>query len=356
MDEDLNDNAPEQDDFDDVPESEVQPPATSASVDMEAMSISQPDQPIPASEEDRLQEISKYSRALYSAKQDFVVGFDVTDPEEQAKLSARMARFGVAPTPKVEMEKRIMKFGNPFDSAYKAKCIEERHEPSATAKPRPSAVYLYGTDTLTTKDILQLFSTYCPAYVEWINDSSCNVVWDDDYGARRVLSNAAALIAVESDGATNASPDFSWRSFVSVHPKAKFLLVRLACSEDVKKPGARAASHFYSQRPKAIPRPAKKPQPEKRLVEPETEADTFHREARRMKLYSDDGTDAPAPSSLAARLGHVATAAVSGDEPGETPVQEATATTHDTPMVQEEGVVTTARTSVFSRLGMPLAS
>jgi hypothetical protein len=35
--------------------------------------------------------------------------------EEQAKLSARMARFGVAPTPKVEMEKRIMKFGNPFD-------------------------------------------------------------------------------------------------------------------------------------------------------------------------------------------------------------------------------------------------
>jgi len=38
---------------------------------------------------------------------------------------------------------------------------------------------------------MQYFDGYAPSWVEWINDSSCNVVFEDEQGANRVLDTFA---------------------------------------------------------------------------------------------------------------------------------------------------------------------
>lgn len=52
---------------------------------------------------------------------------------------------------------------------------EERKDVSLTAERRPEAIHLYGVDLMSTNDIMQYFADYLPSYVEWINDSSCEL-------------------------------------------------------------------------------------------------------------------------------------------------------------------------------------
>ena len=38
---------------------------------------------------------------------------------------------------------------------------------------RPDAIHLYGTDDLSTDDILHYFADYSPHHIEWIDDTHC---------------------------------------------------------------------------------------------------------------------------------------------------------------------------------------
>lgn len=51
--------------------------------------------------------------------------------------------------------------------------FEERREAAPDAERRPEAIYVYGVDVMSTKDLLTYFGDYGPTFVEWINDSSC---------------------------------------------------------------------------------------------------------------------------------------------------------------------------------------
>lgn len=44
-----------------------------------------------------------------------------------------------------------------------------------------------GTDDMSTEDVLEYFGKYGPAAIEWIDDTSCNVVWNDRISAARAL-------------------------------------------------------------------------------------------------------------------------------------------------------------------------
>lgn len=44
-----------------------------------------------------------------------------------------------------------------------------------------------GTDDMSTEDVLEYFGKYGPAAIEWIDDSSCNVLWNDKISAARAL-------------------------------------------------------------------------------------------------------------------------------------------------------------------------
>jgi len=50
---------------------------------------------------------------------------------------------------------------------------------------RSDAVHLYGVDIMNNSDCMAYFAEYGPVFVEWINDTSCNVVFADEHTARR---------------------------------------------------------------------------------------------------------------------------------------------------------------------------
>jgi Nuclear cap-binding protein subunit 3 len=62
---------------------------------------------------------------------------------------------------------------------------------------RPDALHVYGVDLVGTRDLLAFFSTYGPTYVEWIDDSSCNVLFPDEFTVKRLLVQIGEALAAE---------------------------------------------------------------------------------------------------------------------------------------------------------------
>uniref|UniRef100_UPI00358E6409 nuclear cap-binding protein subunit 3 isoform X2 n=1 Tax=Myxine glutinosa TaxID=7769 RepID=UPI00358E6409 len=60
---------------------------------------------------------------------------------------------------------------------------------------RLEALCLQGVEDFSTEQVFEIFRSYGPASIEWINDSTCNVVWLDEHSATRVLLNLGALPA-----------------------------------------------------------------------------------------------------------------------------------------------------------------
>jgi hypothetical protein len=140
----------------------------------------------------------------------FITGIDLFDPEEEAKRAARAAKFGAmleltpeqkALREKAEAEREArearQKSAAPAASGEdapagddaamdaeaapppKADILEERVDPELDAVWRNDAVHLYGVDHMTTAECMGYFGEYGPVFCEWINDSSCNVVFND---------------------------------------------------------------------------------------------------------------------------------------------------------------------------------
>eukprot|EP00118_Oscarella_pearsei_P028324 m.1878 g.1878 ORF g.1878 m.1878 type:complete len:384 (+) comp7998_c0_seq2:37-1188(+) len=148
-------------------------------------------------------------------------------------------------------------------------------------KVRQDALFLLGTDKMSTKDVLAIFDIHGPSSVEWINDSSCNVVWDNSSSATDALVSLGKNIICEvergsedaemplvttqeeknkddnptdeepkilveevSDQSTASSQSDYWRLGPS-HKKAAFLIIRRATTGDCKVTGASRHSRYY---------------------------------------------------------------------------------------------------------------
>lgn len=95
--------------------------------------------------------------------------------EDELKKRARAARFQTA--------------YDGGEGLMDVDLLEERRPlppPGAVAR-RPEAVYVYGVDVLSTSDLLRYFSEWGPTFVEWLDDSSANVVFADELTAKRAL-------------------------------------------------------------------------------------------------------------------------------------------------------------------------
>ncbi|KXZ55537.1 hypothetical protein GPECTOR_2g1086 [Gonium pectorale] len=128
---------------------------------------------------------------------------DLFSQEERDKRAARAARFQLeaplAPAldsyrPDEELEaraRRAVKFGVSYQPTEAVlmdmDLYETRKEVGANVERRPEAVYLYGVDVMSTKEVLSYFSEYGPVFVEWIDDSSCNVLFADGNSAKRAM-------------------------------------------------------------------------------------------------------------------------------------------------------------------------
>lgn len=127
--------------------------------------------------------------------------------------------------------------------------VAPRREHCNFAPLRQNVVHCFGVDFLSTKDVLGLFQKFDPKEIEWLDDSSCNVVLGDDVVAVNVIKSLA-----HSD--PRASSDEPWtvtkplQLVVTEHPKRMsksktrrapmkevHLQIRVATEADRKDPG-----------------------------------------------------------------------------------------------------------------------
>lgn len=188
----------------------------------------------------------------------FTTGFDVSSQDEVGKREQRMKRFntpefalaystetvralsdGVTQDEwqekqreKEKRQERARKFGlsetaaadrkdlTPASDKVRQERCDVRASDSdsamtAAAVFRDDAVHVYSLDErfqqVRTSDVLAYFVGYGPSYVEWINDSSCTVVFQDPFTAGRALVSLGEEVPLQTKpqapAAAAAGPD-----------------------------------------------------------------------------------------------------------------------------------------------------
>ena len=65
---------------------------------------------------------------------------------------------------------------------------------------------MYGVDLIGTRDLLNFFSMYGPTYVEWIDDSSCNVLFPDEFTVKRLLVQLGEVLSADDVAKVDGAP------------------------------------------------------------------------------------------------------------------------------------------------------
>ncbi|CAD7697801.1 unnamed protein product [Ostreobium quekettii] len=122
---------------------------------------------------------------------------DQISAEELEARKRRAEKFG----PVQEMQpavKKLKLINRPFPERL---LLEGRIDADPSLRRRLDTVHMYGVDLMSSKDVLRYFTDYGPTYVEWINDSSCNIVFGDGGSAMRAISELGTPVSVPEAGA-----------------------------------------------------------------------------------------------------------------------------------------------------------
>ncbi|KAI8332008.1 hypothetical protein BD560DRAFT_415479 [Blakeslea trispora] len=126
------------------------------------------------------------------------------------------------------------------ESLFEDEDVKE-HEYEFEGIPRPSVLFLQGVDDLSTAEITSHVNSTLLQKVQWINDASCNLVFESQDQA----TEAARLLLKDP---SNSSLDH-----LTLQPAKPFikddrsidLFIRIATDEDVKERGSREKSRYY---------------------------------------------------------------------------------------------------------------
>ncbi|KAG6442613.1 hypothetical protein O3G_MSEX002440 [Manduca sexta] len=140
------------------------------------------------------------------------------------KLEERARRFGLNLTGnRVITQKQI-------DDLYENFGIEignERHF-------RFDSIHLSGIDGLTTKEIFQYLEDYKPLSLEWIDNTSCNVVCQDHISAAlALLAHSREINDQHLKETLVEKSNYHWREGVP-HPRKDLIFMRFATNGDKK--------------------------------------------------------------------------------------------------------------------------
>ena len=203
-------------------------------------------------EEDSIDHLDKTfnpatEKKYHNTSKGFVVGLDLSSKEAIRRKENRAKRFGVGSTetkkigyidPFVEVDLINIEFPQVTDAAFAAK--------------RPESLHLYGVGNMNTEDVFEYFIDHGPDTLEWIDDHSCNVVWETENMAKTAMTAMSrtydelkeignATIPSES---SDEEARYIWR-VGKPHMKAKYLFLRQTTVEDRKLPGAAKRSLYY---------------------------------------------------------------------------------------------------------------
>ncbi|MBN3319979.1 NCBP3 protein, partial [Atractosteus spatula] len=121
----------------------------------------------------------------------FITGIDVTSKEAVEKKEQRARRFH---------------FRAEVNLAQRNVVLDRDRMRKAVPKARLEALHVTGVDEMSTQDVFGYFKEYPPAHIEWIDDTSCNVVWLDDVTSTRALINMSRM---PDPAASKADPEES---------------------------------------------------------------------------------------------------------------------------------------------------
>ncbi|XP_057295497.1 nuclear speckle splicing regulatory protein 1-like isoform X2 [Hydractinia symbiolongicarpus] len=189
----------------------------------------------------------------------------------------RAKRFGIE---KEAVEKETALDLNAFSDIDLEKLEWPPVTEEALEEMRNDAILLHGVNNMSTKDVFDYFKLFGPETLEWIDDCSCNVVWDDEVSMLRAMDGMSKTYAMlktyksnskdntiqddvappvtikeeveEDEAASDAieieddeiDPKDVWR--IGLPYKSQYnLFLRPATIKDKKLPGAAQRSEYY---------------------------------------------------------------------------------------------------------------
>ncbi|CAH2219753.1 nuclear cap-binding subunit 3 isoform X1 [Pelobates cultripes] len=156
----------------------------------EPMEVEEGEVEAPAGSKSPREVVSGTSSRRYENKAGtFITGIDVTSKEAIEKKEQRAKRFH---------------FRAEVNDNQKDVVLDREIIRKALPKVRLETLYVCGVDDLSTQDIFSFFKQYPPGFIEWLDDSSCNVVWLDEVTSTRALLN---LSSMPSDSKTKTKKD-----------------------------------------------------------------------------------------------------------------------------------------------------
>lgn len=158
---------------------------------------------------------------------------------------------------------------------------QPRNEVDPKLDFRQNAVHVYGLDFLKTGHMEEIFSQFNHKYIEWINDSCANVVFNNAEGAKTALESLS--FPKKDDEPWRRTPDI----LVSEDVPPIFLQMRLATAKDAKRSRKSATCAMpYVHYPQQFSRPPGRGR--------------GGRGGRgRRRMYTDTGSDKPVPAAVA---------------------------------------------------------
>ncbi|XP_034033484.1 nuclear cap-binding protein subunit 3 [Thalassophryne amazonica] len=108
----------------------------------------------------------------------FITGIDVNSKEAIERKEKRARRFH---------------FRGEVNFGQRNVLLDKDNMKKAIPTLRLEAVHVTGVDDMSTQDVFGYFKEYPPAHIEWIDDTSCNVVWLDDDTSIRALINTSRM-------------------------------------------------------------------------------------------------------------------------------------------------------------------
>ncbi|KAG7515674.1 nuclear cap-binding protein subunit 3 [Solea senegalensis] len=109
----------------------------------------------------------------------FITGIDVTSKEAIERKEKRARRFHFCGEEESVVQRNVF--------------LHKDTMKKAIPRLRLEAIYVTGVDDMSTQDVFGYFKNYPPAHIEWIDDTSCNVVWLDDDTSVRALINSSRM-------------------------------------------------------------------------------------------------------------------------------------------------------------------